>query len=437
MPQQVPASLPAEFTERVVYTMVDSGFMRPQLGATVEFESHLDAARVTRAVRLLADAEPVLGCRFVAAAVPPVWERVEDLDELALTEVRESADFPADAAAFVAEPFDPAMGPQLRAALLRGTSRDALVLAVSYIAVDGRALKDALYLLGGIYAKLEREPDWRPPVNDGARNTEPIIHETKIVDRFKALRPADLFPPTGWGIRGVSRQGSPLYVWRNVEPTTYRKLVQYGRVHDATVNDVLIAAYYRSLYAVLKPKPDALTPVQLSCDLRSLMPEGVRLALANISATWNVGVVLDSGEPFAETLKCVVEQTSEWKRSGAAAQKAIGLGLADRLQRKKGLDVLRTQTDAAAGKLGHGTGYPALTNVGVIDAGRLDFGAHPHVTSAYLFGPIAFPSGFVLTASTFRDCLRLSAGIDRKATDIKLAQAIVGGTARELEEAVA
>ncbi len=437
MPQQVPASLPVEFTERVVYTMVDSGFMHPQLGAAIEFEGHLDAARVTRAVRLLADAEPVLGCRFVAAAVPPLWERVEDLDELKLTEVRGSSDFPGDAAAFVAEPFDPTTGPQLRAAVLTGPSRDALVLAISHLAVDGDAVKEALFVLSGIYRKLEREPDWHPTVNDGARNIEPIIYETKIVDRFKALRPADLFPPTGWGIRGVSRQGSPLYVWRNVEPTTFCKLVRYGRVHDATVNDILLAAYYRSLYAALKPKPDALTPVQLSCDLRSLMPEGIRLALANISATWTISVVLDPGEPFAETLKCVVEQTSDWERSGTAAQKAIGLGLADRLQRNKGLDVLRKQTDAAAGKLGHGTGYLNLTNVGVIDAGRLDFGAHSHVTSAYCFGPIAMPSGFVLTASIFKDCLRLSAGIDRQATDIKLAQRIIDGTVRELEGAVA
>jgi NRPS condensation-like uncharacterized protein len=437
MPLQVPASLPVEFTERVVYTMVDSGFMRPQLGAAIEFEGHLDAARMTRAVRLLADSEPVLGCRFVAAAVPPLWERVEDLDEFTLTEIREASDFATDASAFVAEPFDPVTGPQLRAAVLRGSSRDGLVLAISHLAVDGDALKQALYLLGSIYQKLEREPDWRPPVNQGARNTEPIIHETKIVDRFKALRPDELFPATEWGVQGVSRQGSPLYVWRNVEPTIFRKLVQFGRVHDATVNDMLLAAYYRSLYAALKPKAHAQTPVQLSCDLRSLIPKDTRIALANISATWTVSLAIDLGEPFAETLECVVEQTTEWKRSGAMAQKAVGVGLADRLSRNKGLEALRKQIDAAAGKVGHGTGYPTLTNIGVIDSNRLDFGARPHVTSAYLFGPIASPSGFVLTASTFRDCLRLSAGIDRKATDIKLAQSIVGGTVRELEEAVA
>ncbi len=60
MAEQVPASLPVEFVERVVYTMVDAGTIRPQLAAAVEFESHLDEARVARAVRLLADAEPVL-----------------------------------------------------------------------------------------------------------------------------------------------------------------------------------------------------------------------------------------------------------------------------------------------------------------------------------------------------------------------------------------
>jgi NRPS condensation-like uncharacterized protein len=133
----------------------------------------------------------------------------------------------------------------------------------------------------------------------------------------------------------------------------------------------------------------------------------------------------------------VVEQTQEWKRSGAAAQAAVGVGLADRIARKKGLDVLRKQTEAAAAKLGHGTGYPALSDMGVIADAQVDFGLDAHVKSAYLFGPIAFPSGFMLTASTFRDCLRVSAGLDREATDIKLARSIVDGTAEELEKAVA
>ena len=45
----------------------------------------------------------------------------------------------------------------------------------------------------------------------------------------------------------MRREGTPLYLWRNVEPTTLRKLVQFGRTHDATVNDLLLTAYYRSL----------------------------------------------------------------------------------------------------------------------------------------------------------------------------------------------
>lgn len=436
MAEQVPASLPVEFVERVVYTMVDLGTIRPQLGVAVEFESHLDHARLARAVRLLADAEPVLGCRFVSAAVPPRWDRVEDLDELPLCVVRESSDFATDSAAFVAEPLDPAVGPQLAACVLKGSARDAVVLVLSHLAVDGTALKQGAYLLGEIYRRLERDPDWRPAPNDGARSTEPIIHATKIVDRFKALRPEELFPPTEWGVRGTRREGTPMYVWHNVEPTTLRKLVQYARTHEATVDDLVLTAYYRSLYAALKPAAMGKTPVQLSCDLRGLLPKGTRTALANLSASWFIDAPVESGEPFVETLRCVAEQTAAWKSSGASAQKAIGIGLADRLNRKKGLDALQKQVEASASKLGHGTGYPVFTNIGTIDEERLDFGAGLHATSAYLFGPIAFPSGFVLTASTFRDCLRLSAGIDRKATDIKLARGIVEGTASELEQAV-
>ncbi len=248
--------------------------------------------------------------------------------------------------------------------------------------------------------------------------------------------PQDAFPETEWGVSGGKKTGTPMYVTHVVEPAAYCKVVQWARTHSASVEDVVLAAYYRALRDSLKVGLQSKAPVQLWCDLRSLLPDGARLALANLSASRPVTVEYDEGEPFAETLRDIAETSAEWKRSGAANSLAMGLLLADRLNRGKGVDAVRKQVETSIAKLGHGWGYPQLVNAGCIDEERVNFG-DAHARGAWVLGQIALPPGFALTASVFRDRLHLCAGIDRAATDIKLATAIVEGTARELEAAVA
>lgn len=74
---EIPATLPVEFVDRTVYVGGELGFYRAQLGGVVLFDGRLDEARLGRALRHLLDAEPVLGCRLVANAVPPVWQRLD------------------------------------------------------------------------------------------------------------------------------------------------------------------------------------------------------------------------------------------------------------------------------------------------------------------------------------------------------------------------
>ena len=73
----IPATLPVEFVECTIRASCEFGYYRPQLGGNVSFDGRMDETRLQRAVRLLLDAEPVLGCRLDAEAVPPVWRRIE------------------------------------------------------------------------------------------------------------------------------------------------------------------------------------------------------------------------------------------------------------------------------------------------------------------------------------------------------------------------
>lgn len=435
MPHAIPTSIPSEFTEWVVYLMAEAGFMLPQLGAVLVVDGRLDHVRLERAVRLAMDAEPVLGSRFVDDERRPYWERVGSLEAFEALALSDTPDARSAALEYVGRPIEPCLGPQLSARLFRGVESDVLALRLSHVAVDGAAVKECAYLVADLYRRLDREPAFTPSPNlDGVRNVGTVAKRATPLDRLRAMRPADPFPATNWGFpRHSDERGRPVHLLRTIAAETFREVRAFGRDRGATVNDLVLAAYYRVLFDGLGPGAGAHTPVQLSCDLRPWLPAGTATAFANISSVWSVSMAVPHAERFEDTLERVVERTKAWKASDPALSTALSLSIAERFLGTRGFSRMRGQMLASLAKMTDTSGYPVLTNVGVLDDARLTLGDEAAVSEAFLLGPVAYPPGFVLTASSYRDELTLSSGIDRLALPAEMAELVLEGVAAELE----
>jgi NRPS condensation-like uncharacterized protein len=419
----LPTTMPVEFVERTVYMASEFGAYRPQLGGVVLFDGRLDETRLMRALRLLLDAEPVLGCNFVPRGAPPVWRRLDGLDSIRLLDVRESDDPAADAAAFIAEPFDCTVGPQALAALVHGPSSDALAVKVSHVAMDGGALKETLYVLGEFYRTLAEQPDWMPKPNlDGVRAP---MARAGLLEKLGSFRQSDMtLRPSDWDLPLLEGRGPATYVTTSVEPDVFLSAAGLGAA----------AGYYRTLWRLLGAAPGSRTPLMNSCELRKHLPAGTKTALSNISSAWYVSVPPADAEGFGETLARVIEATHEWKRAGAGKASAIGIPIINKLWRRKDLEYIRKALFGRDVDVGQQIG--GLTNIGIIDDDRLDYGGSTRVTDAWLLGPVFF-IGVLLTATTFRDRLHLAVGAEFAGVSAELVTHVVEGTAREIESWVA
>jgi NRPS condensation-like uncharacterized protein len=430
MPIGMTGTFRAEFMDWIVELMVESRMMGAQMGVAARFGARVDESRLRRAVRLLVDAEPVLGCRFIADGMPR-WERLGDLDERVVVELISASDPESDAARYVASGLDPREGPQVCAAILRGAEADTLVLKTTHVALDGGALKQMLYLLGHYYRELEEHPDFVPPPDPRPRSLDSIAKTSSLADKVKAVRFRRNFPRTDWSVPGLGGHGEPLYISDSIAPEDFGVLAAYGKRAGATIHDLLLAAYFRSLFAELKPLPGARTPVNMSADLRPWLPKDAVMPLANLPATWAVTVTPVDGEEFAGTLARVVARTRAWKAADVGRTRAVESVLGEWLVRMLGMRTLRRHWAWITRTL-DGTGYPSLTNIGEIDSARADFGEALPVEDAYLFGPIGYPGGLIVTVTTFRRRLRVSAGIDALSADVTMARRILDGTVAEL-----
>lgn len=425
----IPPTLPVEFTERIIYLMGDIWKPQMKIGAAVSFDGALDEARLGQALVLLTDAEPVLGCRFVADTKPPIWQRLEGLGTATMLRVSGSENPAADASAFVAEPLDPCAGPQLQASLLKGLDGDTLAIKMTHVAVDGGAVKEGLYLLADIYRRLAHEPGWVPVPNlDGVRSP---FAEAGLLEKFRAVRAAGInMPPSDWRIDARDTRGPVIYAADEVAPDVLRAAARLGKSAGATVNDIILTGYLRALCTTLQAAPGSDTPIQISCELRKHLPEGTRTALSNISNVWCVTVPPIADEDFAGTLARVVERTVAWKESGSARGEALAIPITNKVMRRTSLAPMRKMLEKGMMQSTDEKVYPTLTNIGIIDDALLDFG-DPAPSDAWLLGPSS-PSAPVLTASTYRDRLHLAIGFEPDAMDERMITAIATQTAQEI-----
>ncbi len=129
-----------------------------QLHVVITFRSQMDEPRLAKALRLVMDRQPVLGCRFVEQGNRTAWERRHDLDQLELLRVVETGDLRASVDGFAVLPSDPCVDPLVQARIFRGPAGDTLCVKVNHVAADGAGAKEVAYLVADTYRRLEENP---------------------------------------------------------------------------------------------------------------------------------------------------------------------------------------------------------------------------------------------------------------------------------------
>ena len=258
--ETIPSRIPVASGDLSTAMLRGMGYL--VLGSRLTFDDRLDVAVLSRAVRLMLDAEPVLGCWFKERLLNAHWQRCADLDSSAYASAVDSQDPDVDAERFHGEPF-PAQGPRLAVRLLRSAAHDDLCLKVDHLVADGWATKNLTYMLADYYSRLLEDPSFTPtpdltPRPSGGDLWAMLTPEQRAAASRAEMRPA----PPKWRIPVSRGSGSALHIRRlTLDPCELASLKAYGKARGATVSDMLLTALLRS-FAHLAPQERgaALTP---------------------------------------------------------------------------------------------------------------------------------------------------------------------------------
>ena len=398
--------------DETLYAM--SSVLDPQIGLVLAMDGRFDKKLLTRAIRLSLDTEPHLGCRFVPGWWRACWERMENLREDSCFKVQSTADPSRDLIHFLAEPITSLEGPQVNALLLR-SDKDTLCLKFSHFAGDAWAVKQYSYLLASIYRRLTITPDFVPEPNlTGSRSMRQISSLLSSADQCRILRR---------GLRDIKDNlmaGSPCtfpakmaepsgrtYVIRRIGPEKLEKIVRSIKPLSATINDYMMAALLRALHHFNKSKDDRALGLVVTADLRRYLPDDRQSPLCNLSGWVFPNIGKNPGKDIRDTCRSVTKVMNRLKADyiglGSFPMLAIGNKSLPLSWAKKIFERVMTPAFKRAQIA------PSLTNMGLIDDKKLDFG-NVRVKEAFLLPPIVMPAYWAAGLSGFKNSLTLSSG---------------------------
>jgi NRPS condensation-like uncharacterized protein len=413
----IPYRFPAAAIDKIISGGQDVGIADFMLQMELCFEHRLDVQRLAAALLLLLDAQPVLGCRLVTEKSRVYWERlsVPQPDMLCL------ASNPTEFDNFRNRPIDSRRGPQIQACLMCAADGDRLLLKIAHQVCDAGGLTTLVAQLSHIYTQLAHNPGYRPA---------PHIHSTRTCSQIMRHLPWYIYlvllflfvrttlstqiPKKTHALQVPVGPREPfIFVIRHLPPARAARLRDYGRQHRATINDIMIAAFYRALLKQEDWDGRAALRIQTTVDLRRhYLPSGTAAEICNLSTYEHINLGTDPGSDFAATLDRV--------RTIMLRRKAGWIGLSELCTVPLAALAPYRLLVKACSRLLHdrvsSRNYPSgLTNLGRIQPEGAVFDARP--ACGWILPPVVYPPILYIGFSGYETSLTLSAGVPLAARD--------------------
>lgn len=405
-----------------------------------ELEGLLDAAQMKRAVRLSVDAAPVLGCRWVERGWrAPQWLRRDDLDEVSLCTLQETDDWEAARRDFLITTILPETDPLVQVLVIRIPSeqRDLLCIKLHHITADGGGLKHYVRMLCEIYRSLGQDEAYFPTPNlTGRRGLDQLLDCMSwrtlparwwrfLVDTFRFW----FFQPN-WKFAGGPRGKAErrTYVFHHLDTAQVNHVRLVAKRLGGTVNDLVMAAFYRALSREHSPFFWVPRRVLSTVDLRRYLPGRQAETITNLSAFYYTALPNAPYGSLQESVRAFQEQMEGIKRC------QIGLG-----ETVAVIPMLRLLPYKIYGPL-FGLGLrtigallpPVLTNMGHMSSEEYNLGSGCVITKGYLAASVIYPPHLGLAVSGFDQQLSITVGFCQTSFSTDEVQALLQQITDEL-----
>lgn len=298
---------------------------------------------------------------------------------------------------------------------------------MSHCVCDGVGLKGYAYLLSAIYRNLQRNQEYIPePNHRGNRSTSQVWKGLNLIEKAGTI----FYKPKRKNIRGVdwsfpwcqTRAVQHSYIISRSLPPARFEAIKNGSEYQATINDVILAAFYRAFYFSSESK-GMDKPILIPIDLRRYIKEKKANALCNLASVYRIDIGKDVDPELKATLIKVLDNTEEMKKGCLILH-----GIPKFAFRFKICSYKKRMRSYLNEKI---IFFPILTNIGKLDPEKLSY-PDAKILDAYITASVFYHPTFSMAVSSYEKRLTFSIGFKGSESDKEIAEKFLDNFEREL-----
>ena len=403
----------AELWDKMHYLFRDFNDRMVHLELHYDYEINVDALKTV--LICLLEKSPVLHSSFTDNKVSPYWEvkpyNIDDVLTVARPEnVKEAID------EFLTQYIPPENDLQIKVAVFFYEGKSALCVVENHMCMDGGDFKYFAKTLCKNYNDYVEKGIPPLDIKQGSRSYDEVYddfskwEEEAARGLFKNICAKDdhRFPLT------ESRPEDKSFIARRkLSEETFLKIKEVGKKYGATVNDMLVAAYFYALYELAEY--DVKDSVTISCaiDLRRHMETAEDLGLTNHTAFMQCNVP-ERGRDIFETLRYVINSANLFKSDRFMG--LYGLPLLN-----LGYSILPHAASEGVIKIGYTNPLLAMSNIGILEHEKLALEGHEPF-EGFMTGAVKYKPYVLLSATSLRKEITLSMCVRGNEEDKKIVE---------------
>lgn len=393
--------LKAELWDKMHYLFRD--FNDRMIHGTFEYEYKIDIEALRTVIICFFETIPVLHSSFTDNHISPYWTvneytiedilTVKDIDE-------DKADNEIDS--FLTQYIPPDNIVQMKILLLNYGDKSSISFVSNHMCMDGGDFKYFLHDFCKNYTAFVTEGITPIDYRQGTRSYKSVYKDLSERDQkaaqnlYKNINKRDdhKFPLTD-----SKKDDKSFIAKKNISADKFVKVKTEGKKYGATINDMLMTAYFFSLYELAGFKKEESVSISCAIDLRRHIKSMDNTGYTN-QTSWMQCKIPELGRDIFETLQYVIRTSNEFKED-----KFMGLYGLPLLS--LGYKIMPHAASEEIIKIGYSNPYLAMSNIGIVDVKKLTLeGNEP--TKGFISGAVKYKPYVLLSCTSMRNELTLS-----------------------------
>ena len=389
------SKMKAQLWDKTQYFL--SNFYDRMMHYAIFYDGELDIDIIRKSVKAVVDKVPALHSQYKPNWIRPYWKIRDDYTLEEMADFEEVEDLEAATTEFLMGEVDNNNKLQFKCKVFKSKGKCSFATIVNHQCFDGSDYKYCMFKIVEYYNAFKRDGNIDKVVfKQGPRDLSQLYDNMEEEAAKKAKK---LYSnPTNSGIKTTFRftddkDCKKRLIMKMIPKELFEKAKAKGKATGASINDVMLTAYFRALVKEIGCKNDEPLNITSMMDLRRHMKNGDTIGVTNMTAFMPCKLSEGIGGTFEDTLARVQEQTLKQKQDNVTG--LYGLPLLGLAYKVFWIDCLAT----FAIKLGYDNPLIQMSNLGILKAEDVDFDGC-HFYDCIMTGAVKYKPYFQFTCVT-------------------------------------